>query len=99
MSVVAPESILSTFTTIVWDNQGTRTVHPAGESMGEALKAAKAHRTLANRTVKIGYDQGTEAHWVRSEHLTRNHWSRIPVAEDLDSCHDAYTDRCKASSD
>lgn len=68
-------------TVIVWDNQGVRTVHTCSD-MSDAMKKAKAARTLRNRTVKVADAFGSTYHWSRSEHLARNHWCARAVANE-----------------
>lgn len=73
---------MSIYTVITWNNQGERTEEPAGDQFQQALLAAKRHRTLRNRTVKIGRSGNSIRHWSRSLHLTRNHWASRATADE-----------------
>lgn len=73
---------MSRYTVIRWDNQGRRSEAPAGDELPEALLEAKKHRTLSNRTVKIGMAGNTIRHWSRAMHLERNHWSSRATADE-----------------
>ncbi len=67
---------------IVWDNAGQRSERPGGNALAEAKILARANRTLANRTVKIGQAGNALFHWSRSTHLDRNHWTSRATADE-----------------
>ncbi|MCX7902767.1 MAG: hypothetical protein N2483_10915 [Burkholderiaceae bacterium] len=73
---------MSRYTVIVWDNHGVRATEPAGDDLQQALAVARLRRTLANRTVKIGMAGNSIRHWVRSQHLLRNHWATRATADE-----------------
>lgn len=73
---------MSVYSVVIWDNAGARTEVQAGDDLVQAKAAAKAHRVLANRTVKIASAGNAIFHWTRTTNLTRNHWSQRQTADE-----------------